>query len=196
MMATSVFSSIQKAMKGVDNAILLGTKRAMNRSASSTRTFINKSIRQETGLKSEYVTRRLLLNRTQTGNNKPYSFRANVAIAMKAILPLRLFSPKPKRVRTPKGDRAGVTVKIGKQGRSVVTGAFLMTLKNGVQLVTERKGIERTPTKQVFTLLWQETVQRNFVSFNKFASNTFKNIVGREIDNAINQRQAKINKES
>ena len=195
-MASNLFSSIEKAMKGVDNAIKLGTKRALNRSAASTRTLIRQTMRKETGLKSEYVNKRLLLNRTQTGNTKPYSFRANVAIAMRAILPQRLFNPRVKRIKTIRGNRYGVTTKVGKQGRTLIPGAFLMQLRNGVEIVAERKGNRRTPTKQSMTGIWQEIVASRYGMFTKFANDTFNQIVGREIDYALSKRESSNKNES
>jgi hypothetical protein len=186
-MAT-LFSSITKAMKGVDNAVKLGTQRAINRSITSTRSLVNKTIRQETGLKSEYVSRRLILNKTQKGLTSPYSFRANVSIATRTALALRLFNPKPKRVRSNRGYRLGVTVKVGKQARALQPKSFMFTLRNGVNIVAERKGSNRSPIKQSFTFIWQDTVERNYPMFNRFLQSEFDRIVGREIDYAVQQQ--------
>lgn len=175
-------------MKGVDNAVALGCKRALNRSIQSTKTYISKSLRSELSLPSDVVRKRLIANKVAKGVKDPYAFRANVAIAMKRLFPMRFFKPKQKQVRTGRGKRIGVTTKIGKAARTLVPNAFLITLKNGTPVVAQRKGKERTPTREVYTTVWQKTVIEKLNEYKNFLRNNFKKIVGQQIDYALSQK--------
>ena len=190
-----VYKSIGQAMKGVDNAIALGCKRAMNRSISSTKTYISKSLRNELSLPNAIVSKRLKLNKVAKGIKDPYAFRANVAIAMKRLFPMRFFKPKSKKVKTSRGIRIGVTTKIGKAARTLVPKAFMIMLKNGVPVVAQRKGKERTPTREVYTEAWQRTVTDKLKEYKSFLQNNFKRIVGQQIDFALSKKDAQDRKE-
>lgn len=185
----ALFKNLTEATKDVDNAVKTGVKRALNRTLSSTKTYISKQIRSEIGLKSKDVNARLKLNKPQTGFKKKHSFSANVSIAMMAYLPMRVFSPRAKKLKTKKGPRVGVTVKIGKLGRFLVPNAFLMM--KGIAIVAMRIGKKRYPTKQVFTEVWQETVTTQYGSYRRYAQETFNKIVGHQIQYALDTRTSK-----
>lgn len=187
-MAKREFKSISDVLKGTDSAIKLGTKRAINRSVSSTKTFISRNLKDEIGVKAKDINSRLKVNKTQSGNNKPYSFRGSVGIATRVQMPMRLFSPRRIKIKTGRGPRVGVTVKLGKEGKTLVEGGFLMTVKSGAEIVAARKGMERKPTKELRTTLFLDTVLRNVKLYKNFLTKEFKRIKGATIRYAIQQR--------
>lgn len=185
------FKSIGSAFKGVGNAIKTGQKRALNRAASSTRTFISRDVRSQVGLKSKDINKRVRLNRTDSGFNKKFSFRSSVGIATKTGHPLRLFSPKAKKVRLKKGTafgntRIGVTAKIRKS-REFIPTAFLMNVR-GNQIVAARKGKQRKPTVELRTKAFIEAVMNGVKKYRTFMTNEYRRIVGREVTFAVSKR--------
>lgn len=181
------YLSISDAFKNVNNAIKLAQKRALTKSATSTRVLIRKDIRAVTGLKSDYINRRIKLNRPASGTKNKYSFRAGVGIATKAMIPMRLFKPKTKKVRTKAGPRKGVTVKIGKGSRNLIPNAFIMSLK-GTDIVAARKGKERKPTKQLFSTVWVESIMGQIKTYKKYIVDRYKTIVKHEMKYALSKR--------
>ena len=186
-MAKREFSSISDVLKGTSSAIKLGTKRAINRSVSSTKTFISRNLKEEIGLKTRDINSRLKANKTQSGNNKPHSFRGSVGIATRINFPLRLFSPRRIKIKTGRGTRYGVTVKLGKEGKKLAEGGFLMNVR-GKEIVAQRKGDARKPTKEVRTTLFLDSVLRNVKLYKTFLTKEFKRIKGATIKHAIQQR--------
>lgn len=194
-MAKNIFSGFTDAFKGVGRAIEMGQKRALNKAARSTKTFISKTTRGEVGLKSKDINKRLLLNKTQTGFNKPFSFKSGVGIATKQGHALRLFSPKQKKINVGKKAlfgkyRYGVTVKLSKGGREFVPKAFLMTVR-GNQIVAARKGQARKPTQELFTKIFINSVMNNVKKYKNYMTKEFKRLVGKEVTYAVDQRLTK-----
>ncbi len=194
-MAKNIFSNFTDAFKGVGRAIELGQKRALNKAARSTKTFVSKTIRQEVGLKARDINKRLKLNTTQSGFKKKYSFRSGIGIATKIGHPLRLFSPKKKKVKIGKGNpfgstRDGVTVKLSKGSREFVPTAFLMTVR-GNQIVASRKGKARKPTTELRTKIFIDSVMKDVKKYKAFITKEFKRIVGREVTYAVDTRLTK-----
>lgn len=188
------FKNINKAVRQIDNAVATGRKRALNKAARATRTFINKTIRQEISLKSKDVNKRLIVNRTQTGLKKRFSFQSSVGVATRAVHPLRIFNPKKKRVSIGKGKpfgnfRQGATVRLTKK-RQFIPNAFIMNVR-GNEIVAARKGTKRKPTKELTTTLFVDTVNKNLKKFTTFMATEYRRIVNREIEFALGKRLTK-----
>lgn len=118
--------SIRSAIKGIDKAVQVGTARALNRALDNVRTKLAKDLRQDTGLKSERIKRRLL-----TRKASPEKLRSAINVAIKVGIALREFDPKEKIVRRNKRAYNGITVKIGRAPRQLVPGAFPLVGKTG-----------------------------------------------------------------
>lgn len=177
--------------KGVNRGILIGTKRALNKAAKSTRTFVRRELRRDVGVSSKRINDRVLMNRTEKGLRGRHSLKASVSIATKKFMPMRYFKPKTKVVKTTlqgkkkgKVTRYGVTVKIGRGRREIVPGAFLMDMRNGL-VVAKRKGPKQFPTTELFTKVLQESVKDNNKTFNKTLNQRFQKIVEHEIEFAV-----------
>lgn len=197
-MAKKLFKNFSDAFKGLDKAVSLGQKRALNRAAKSTKTFISKEIRGEVGLKAGDINKRLKTNNTASGFNKKFSFRSSVGIATKIGHPLRLFSPKTKKVKVSTdvfGDtRKGVTAKLTKGSREFIPKAFIMQVR-GIELVASRKGDDRTPTIELRTRIFIDNVMQNVKKYREFFRKEYKRIVGQQVDYAVQQRLTKNNSE-
>lgn len=180
----------KKAFRGIDSAIKQGTARALNRALSSAKTKMVRALREETGLTNKVVNRRVL----ETKANQA-KLRARLGIAIKVGIPLSEFSPKLKTSRVVhKGNRRatkhyGVSVKIGKQGRQLVPGGFLVSGRNsGKSLVLARKGKAPRPTVVLRTMLFTETAKAARAEAQRHMANTFNKDVSGYIDYEIKKR--------
>lgn len=104
--------------------------RSLNRTATSVRAEATQRVRQEISLKSGDVKDTMTI-RKATASMSLSKMVALLDIKIRAI-PLFKFGAAPKKVKTPAGQRVGVTVKVKKQ-RKLVPGAFIATLKSGKQ---------------------------------------------------------------
>lgn len=179
--------------KGVSRGILTGVKRAIRKSATSTRNVVRRELRKSLGLSSKRINKRVLVNKPASGLTGRHSLKGGVAVATQFFMPMRYFKPKSKIVRTNvkgvkrKVKRIGVTVKIGRKPRELVPGAFLMNV-NGTTIVAKRKTSKRKPTKEVITKALQNNLSERGNEFNKVLNKRFEKIVEHEIDFAVTQQ--------
>jgi hypothetical protein len=138
---SSIYSQLTKILNKADNANSTAAYRAMNRAVSKTQTQYKRRIATLSGLKASQVAPRFY---TKKATKK--SLTAFVSFATKFGIPLDQFKPKEKTVRIGKRKYKGVTVKLPIEGRVIVKGGFLATVKSGKSLVLMRKGAARYPT--------------------------------------------------
>lgn len=138
-----IYKTLNNWISDVNQVRVKATYRAMNKAAAKTKTQFQRSLAKETGLKSSKLSSRFLTKKA-TKNR----LNALVSLGTKHAIPLSEFSPKSKVVRKNKRKYTGVTVKIPSEGgRSLVPGAFMMTVRSGKVLVVARKTKARTPTE-------------------------------------------------
>jgi hypothetical protein len=181
----------KKAFLGVNSAIKQGTARALNRALSSTKTKVTRALREETGLKTEYIQRRLRARKA-----KAAVLDIILGIAIKFDVALSRFSPKEKKVRVrPKGGKRtrvyqGATVKVGKGSRELVPGGFMLP---NTEVVMQRQGEARYPTKQPKTGIFRDVAKGEERDAKAHMVDTFESIVAHEIEYAVG-KQLKSNK--
>lgn len=197
-------ASIKSQLKGIDKAIIQGSVRALNRALSSAKTQLVRNLKEDTGLKTDKVNSRVFP--IKANNNK---LLASLNVAVKFGVPLRQFSPKQKtvRVKHSTGGRArahyGVTVKLGKQNRQLVPGAFLLDNKAGL-IVVGRKGAfrgpnydyvnrraARKPLVQLRTTIFQDSAHARKAEATKYMQQVFDKNINHEIEFAISKKFSK-----
>lgn len=128
--------SIASAFKSIDKAIKSSTRSALNKALSETAKKVKSDLRKEVGLPKERVDKRVALIKASA--KKP---TGAVSIGTKFDVNLGDFKPQIKAVKTvpTNASRArkylGVSVKIGKQPRQLVPGAFVRQVRSGKEVV-------------------------------------------------------------
>lgn len=125
---------VQRELRNFPKALPKVMSRGLNRTATSARTEISRSLSKRIGLKIKDVRDKLSLQRASYSN-----WRSAVRISGKKIGLIKF------RVRQTK---KGVTYKHGRK-RVLVRHAFIATMKTGHRGVFLRKGIERLPIKEI-----------------------------------------------
>jgi hypothetical protein len=112
-----------------------------NTTLSSTRAFIIKMLGEQ-GIQRKSIVSRFILNKASSQD-----LSAELKDDGKSV-PLAALSPKRVTIKTERGNRKGVTILLNGQ-RTLVPGAFLITMKNGHKGIFRRVGSKRLPIKQV-----------------------------------------------
>jgi hypothetical protein len=146
--------SVGQACRAINSAVKSGSIRALNKALTKTKNKLVKDLKDDTGLKSETLSKRILLIKARSKNLK-----GSINIATKIDVQLSAFSPKEKGVKVP-GKRKpgtkgrpksrtyiGVTVKMGKSARQLVPGGFLRTVRSGKEIILTRTNDTRYPVK-------------------------------------------------
>ncbi len=131
-------NEFKKFAKALDKYVTTEARRAgvtaINRAMASTQVQAVRTGAEATGAKQKDIKKRIL------------QFKANIrrisgaVIAYAKPLPLSIFSPKTKVVKTPKGRRIGVTIKTA-NGRQLVPAASMATYNSGkVSIFTRLMG--------------------------------------------------------
>lgn len=171
-------NQFKKAFKGIDRAIKQGTQRALNRALKTTKTSVVRTLREETGLKTDLITERIRAKSAKGDSNNVI-----LALAVKFDVPVGRFQPKAKKVMSSSGKRrVGATAKIGKGSRELVPGSFLIP---GTTAVVKRVGSERTPTKHPKSDVFRKAAQAAQRPAEAKLKETFEKNVSHEIDFAV-----------
>lgn len=167
----------------VHKGVLKGTKIAIRNAGKFTRNDVRKDLRRELGVQNKRIKGRVLQNKPASGLTGRHSLKGGIAVAVLKLMPMRWFKPKQKIVKTQisgsksrkKVKRFGATIKIGKKPRELVPGgkAFLMDV-GATQIVAERKGRSRRPTRQLYTKVLQEVVANMGSSWQKLLQKRFE----------------------
>lgn len=182
-----------KTASDIAKAINLGTKRALNRAAAKANTQMSQKIRDDSGLASAFIKKRLRVYKATNAK-----MMSSVNVATKQGVHLSEFKPKvvavrvvPKNATISKRGRAkpktyyGVTVKIGTQPRGLVPGGFLRTVASGKTLVLARKGDKPYPTVALKTDVIERSALANSDAVAKAMSDSFNDQLQSQIDYAL-----------
>lgn len=121
--------------------------RALNRAATTTRAAVSQEVREEVSLKAADIKNVVTLRKAQ-GAEDMNSQAAYVIIKDKPV-PLAQYAASPRNVKTVRGKRVGVTVKV-KGERKLVAQGFLATVGAGhLGVFTRRRG-GRLPIRERF----------------------------------------------
>lgn len=178
-----------KAVKGIDQAIKLGTSRALNRALSSTKTQLVRDLSDDTGMKNASIKARV---REVKATVK--SLNVIIALAVKIGVSLAEFSPSIRKIKvvhqgnTKATTHYGVSVRIGGTTRDIVPGAWLAYGKSGKKLVLARKGKDKYPTQALRTDVFKDAAKTRQVQATKQLADKFSNEVASQIDFAIQQK--------
>jgi hypothetical protein len=185
--------NFSRKLRGLDSAIRTGAVRAMNKALTTAKTQLVRDLRSDTGLKTEVISPRVMAIKA---NAKKLTVSLNVAV--KVGVPLRHFSPSPKKVKRGKRTYQGVTAKIGSQGRVLIPGAFLLDNVKGLVVVGRKKAFSggqyvspsgpRKPLFQLRTTAFQESAKARRDEAKAKLRNRFNDIVNHEIEFSIAQR--------
>lgn len=190
--------SLGKATRKIGQAVATGMIRGLNKAIDKTKTRVIRQLREETGLSSEQVYRRVLPIKAKKG--KP---NGSINIATKFDISLAYFKPKEKVVKLPSKRTSrgkgrpknrtfyGTTVKIGNNPRQLVPGGFLRTVKSGKELVLARKGQARYPTVALKTDIFRKVAQKHQVENSEFLKKTVDELTPHEIEFALSQTLTK-----
>jgi hypothetical protein len=141
-------ADLQKWTDLTMKAVKAAAARALNRTATSTRAEISRTVRASIpSLKASAVKDTVTIIRAKGGTDL-LSQRAEIKVKDVPV-PLAAYGAKPKTVATPKGKRVGVTVKV-KDARKPVVGAFVATVGAGHVGVFKRRGPDRLPIKELY----------------------------------------------
>ncbi len=193
------FKSIASQLRGLDAAVKTGSIRALNKALATAKSKAIRELRDDTGLKTEVVKRRV---RDFKADSK--KMKVSVNIAVKVGVSLRHFNPKAKKVRVKhKGQgkarvHQGVTVKIGVQSRELAPGAFFLDNKAG-QIVVGRKGAyekgvysnptaPRLPLAQLRSNVFLDASKQRQDGVRRELQDRFDKVVSHEVEFAVAQR--------
>lgn len=194
MRGTNLANEFRKAFKGVDQAIKVGTSRALNRALASTKTKYVRALREDTSLKTEVIT-----SRTRFKKAKANDLSVIMAIAIKFGIALSKFNPSLRSVSKNKRKYQGVTAKVGTAGRQLIPGAFALDTSNGLVVVGRKGAFDEkgqyvhpsAPDHPIATLksnVFTESAKAHESENKKAIVDTFDSIVGAAIDFAIQQK--------
>lgn len=108
-------------------ALARATKNSLNKTAVSVRAQISIKAREEITLKASDIKDAVQIERAKGSN--PEQMRATVTIEDQPI-PLEQYGGRPRTVKTNRGPRIGVTVKVKKSGtRAVVGRGFIAAMR-------------------------------------------------------------------
>lgn len=140
-------SFAKKLEKAVNSELKRAASRSINRALTSTKAKLSSEASKESGAKVGEIKKRI--GTWNASSTKPSGAMVTFAKPMS----LSIFSPKVKTVKTEKGKRQGVTVKLGSE-KQLVPGGFLFTKKHAgskIKAVFARIGQARLPIKKLFT---------------------------------------------
>lgn len=131
---------------------------AIGRAARKTRTTVSQEVRKIYNVKARDVSRTVKLKRIRRGSN--------VAAALLEYtgprLPLDKFGLRQRYVKSARGRRRGISVKVKKTGpRKIVRGAFAANV-NGIKAF-KREGAKRLPINRLTTVSLPQMVARQQV---------------------------------
>lgn len=123
--------------------------RALNRTAQSMRAEVARAVQAELGgLKIGDIKSRISLDLASAREDLA-TMSADLVASGKGI-PLVMYQALARNVRTPRGKRIGVTVRV-KGERKLVQHAFLVETKGGYVGVFQRTGDSRFPLRQLYS---------------------------------------------
>jgi hypothetical protein len=139
------FTSIGKVTRAIQKSILSANKNALSKAVTSTKNKTIADLKTDTGLRSE-----LIKNRVMELKPTKDKFKGSVWIATKNRVQLSEFKPSEKKLKTEvvnaygtqgrikkpfKRTHYGATIKIGKQPRTFIAGAFVRKGKSSGKLL-------------------------------------------------------------
>jgi hypothetical protein len=194
-----VSGEFRKAFKGVDAAIKQGTARALNRALSSTKTKMVRTLREQTGLKTDVITAR-----TRSLSATSSKLSVIFAIATKFGIALSKFAPSLKKVRVKQRNgrtvlHYGVSAKIGQQARQLIPGAFFLVGKTGEAVLGRKSAYDKDgsysnptapkyKTAQLRTRIFSEVAEQHQAEAQQYLADTFDKNVAHEIEYAIQKK--------
>lgn len=143
----SVESDLAKWADLTRKQINRASARALNRAATTTRAAVSQEVREVVNLKAKDIKDLVSMRRAE-GSEDMNSQASYVTIKDKAV-PLGLYAASPKNVKTVRGKRVGVTVKV-KGERKLVAQGFLATVGAGHLGLFKRRFGSRLPIKEPY----------------------------------------------
>lgn len=122
--------------------------RALNRAVTSMRLEASKRVREIVKIKAGEVNAALVIDKAKA--KETLVDQAATMVVKPKPIPLYAFSPTVRKIKTARGVRLGVTVKV-KDVRKIVTGAFIATVGAGHTGIFKRKTDDRLPIKELFS---------------------------------------------
>lgn len=195
-------SKIASSLKSLNSAVKTGSIRALNKAVSSAKSRLAKAMRQDTGLTSKVIGKRLLARKANVKK-----LNASLNIAVKYGVPLKDLKAKEKRVRVKhRGGRkaqvhTGVTIKIGSNARTLAPGVFPLVGKTGEAMLGRKQAFSKGtyihssgPKYKTFTpklpVVLDSAIARK-TEIEKHMQDTFDKNVHHEIEYAVSQAIAR-----
>ena len=166
------------------SAIKKAGERAIKRTMTTIETAARRKVAEESGLKPTLLRKYIRITKTATQSSPQSILRM-----LKKGIPLVQFGAKPVKIKTQRGRRIGVSVDIG-DGRNVVPGAFLATMKSGHKGVYKREGKKRTPIVEQFSSAMTKLLNSSAFTqeIQKLAVETFKKNFASELRYQLTKR--------
>lgn len=161
-MAKSASDQIKAALKQAvpPKAIKRAAARALNKTMTSVRAEASRMVKDELpSLKASDIKKELTVEKAKATDSIG-SMKSVLVVSPKPI-ELYKFAAKPKRIKTSRGIRMGVTVKV-KERRKVVEGGFIAQMRSGKVGVWKRTGQTTSSGKDRIKLLFSTKVEDIF----------------------------------
>lgn len=150
-MANDIKAALKEFRSLGEKAIQRASARALNRVGTSVRAEASRRVRETLNLKAADAKEPIGIARTK-GSIAAKKQRVEITISQKGV-PLFKYGARDKQVKTVRGPRFGVTVKVLKQGkRKLVRGGFIAGMRSGHTGIFVRKGKDRLPIKGLFSM--------------------------------------------
>jgi hypothetical protein len=173
-----------------ESVIRKSTIRAINKTATSVRAEAARRVRETINLKAAEIKDAMTLTKAVDGAGFK-DLKAVITVKGRPV-PLVKFDAKARNVKSARGARVGVTVKVKKE-RKLVGGGFLATMKTGYLGVFKRRGPGRSPIKQLFSSSIAEVFKSDdFLSGIKaFSKSRLVDVLRGELKFAVQRANAK-----
>lgn len=171
-MAESASAQIKNALAAQvsPKAIQRAAARALNKAMTSTRAEASRRVREELSLKAGDIKKELTVEKAKASDG--LRDMKTTLIVSRTQVDLYKFGARARRVKSSRGPRVGVTVKV-KQERKMVAGGFIATMKSGKTAIFRRtgrfKGAKETIGirlgPKVIDVMKQESVQARLLDY-------------------------------
>jgi hypothetical protein len=164
-----------------DRVVKKATVRALNRALDQSQTGASREIRKTYNIKAGAVVRGMKKIRAYERSILP-----SATLQIRGVrISLFEFSPTQRRIRTRRGPRRGVSVKVLVGGqRKLVKGGFVATTKSGVTGIFIRQGRSRYPIRLARSVSLPQTFTNKVVlaAVKKIARDSFETNVAQQIE--------------
>lgn len=151
-------------------AIQRAAARALNKAMTSTRAEASRRVREELSLKAGDIKKELTVEKAKAGDGLR-NMRSTLVVSNRPV-DLHKFGARARKVKSTRGPRIGVTVKV-KDVRKLVVGGFIAKMRSGKVGIFKRDGATTSTGKSRIKLLYSTRVRDVFLNDGGGKSKSF-----------------------